>query len=194
MKVSLAFALALALVGCRGTDAPRPQAEAEPAAPTEDAPEPSGAPTTTSEVPRSQVRVYFPSANGTGLVAEDREIFVTPASGDQIKQIVSDLLSGPTEDGALAAVPPGTRLRQAYVLDGGIAYLDFSSELTALGGGSMTELLTVYAIIDSVVANVPEVKKVGLLVEGAPIETLNGHMDLRRPLPADLSLIQKVEI
>jgi germination protein M len=194
VRNALAFALALAIVGCRGADAPRPPTEAETAAPTEEASEPGGAPTATSEVPRGHVRVYFPSANGSGLVAEDREIFVTPASGDRIKQIVSDLLSGPTEDGALAAVPPGTRLRQAYVIDGGVAFLDFSSELTALGGGSTTELLTVYAIIDSVVANVPEIKKVGLLVEGAPIETLNGHMDLRRPLPADLSLIQKVEI
>jgi spore germination protein GerM len=190
----LAFALALALVaGCRG-HTPRPAEEKEtPAAPTEEAPTGSPAPETAGEVPRGHVQVYFPSAEGSGLVAEEREIFTTPASGDRIKQIVSDLLSGPTDDRALAAVPPGTRLRQAYVVAGGTAYLDFSSELTRLGGGSTTELLTVYAIIDSVVANVPEVKKVGLLVEGAPIETLNGHMDLRRPLAGDLSLILKAQ-
>jgi spore germination protein GerM len=194
VKVSsgLALALALALVaGCRG-NAPRPAEQKEaPAATTEEAPTGSPAPETTGDVPRGHVQVYFPSAEGSGLVAEEREIFTTPESGDRIKQIVSDLISGPTDDRALAAVPPGTRLRQAYVVAGGVAYLDFSSELTRLGGGSTTELLTVYAIIDSVVANVPGVKKVGLLVEGAPIETLNGHMDLRRPLGGDLTLILK---
>ena len=184
--------LAIAVAACRQGTAPERAATATPdpdASPITASPQP-----TPQEVPRTTVSVYFPSAQGAGLVAEEREIFVTTAPGDRIKQIIADLLSGPTDDEALPAVPPGTRLRQAYVIEGGVAYLDFSSELTGIGGGSMAELLTVYAIVDSVVANVPEVKKVGLLVDGAPIETLNGHMDLRRPIPPDRSLILAVEI
>jgi len=185
---AIAVAIAVVLAGCRHDAGRSGEAEAPAASPGDAT---SNAP---SEVPRGQVSIYFPSASASGLVAEEREIFVTSTPGDRIKQIVADLLSGPTEDGALPAVPSGTRLRQAYVVEDGVAYLDFSSELTALGGGSMAELLTVYAIVDSVVANVPEVRKVGLLVDGAPIETLNGHMDLRRPLPGDLSLVLPVEI
>jgi len=129
------------------------------------------------------VEIYFPSALSDGLVGEFRQIFDTVTPGDRAKQIVADLISGPTSDDCLRAVSPSTRLRQAYVLTDGTAYLDFSSELTeGLGGGSMKELLTVYAIVDSVAFGVREIRRVAILVNGRPLETMNGHLDLRRPL------------
>lgn len=136
------------------------------------------------------VEVYFPSAVDDGLVGEFREIFDTATPGDRVKQIIADLISGPTTAQCMRAVPPGTRLRQAYVLADGTAYLDFSSELTeGIGGGSMKELLTVYSIVDSVAFNLREVQRVAILVNGRPIETMNGHLDLRRPLNPDARMI-----
>jgi len=136
------------------------------------------------------VEVYFPAAGGNGLIGEYNEIFETVTPGDRVKQIVAELISGPSNPDSLPAVPQGTRLRQAYVLDDGTAFLDFSSDLVeGMGGGSMEELLTVYSIIDSVVLNVSEIRRVGILIEGEIIETLNGHMDLRRPLKPDSKLI-----
>ncbi len=141
-------------------------------------------------LPRRTVEIYFPSEVDDGLVSEFREIFATATAGDQIKQILADLISGPSSKQASRALPAGTRLRQAYVLDDGIAWLDFSSELTeGIGGGSMAELLTVYSIVNSVVANVPDVRRVGILVNGQPVETLNGHMHLLNPLRPNFSLI-----
>ena len=136
------------------------------------------------------VEIYFPSALSDGLVGEFRQIFDTVTPGDRAKQIIADLISGPTSDDCLRAVSPSTRLRQVYVLSDGTAYLDFSSALTeGVGGGSMTELLTVYAIVDSVALGVREVKRVAILVNGRPLETMNGHLDLRRPLKPNPRLI-----
>jgi spore germination protein GerM len=136
------------------------------------------------------VEIYFPSTNGDGLIGEFREIFNTATPGDRAKQIVSDLISGPTSNQALRAISPGTRLRQAYVLENGVAYLDFSQELAdGLGGGSMNELLTVYAIVDSVALGVQEIKRVAILINGRPIETMNGHLDLRGPLKPNARFI-----
>jgi len=162
-----------------GTDPPtEPDAEADP---DEDVDEP---------LRTATVEIYFPSALSDGLVGEFREIFDTANPGDRAKQIVADLISGPTSDDCLRAMSPSTRLRQVYVLGDGIAYLDFSSELTeGVGGGSMTELLTVYAIVDSVAFGVREVHRVGILVNGRPLETMNGHLDLRRPLKPNSRLI-----
>jgi spore germination protein GerM len=141
-------------------------------------------------LPRSTVEIYFPSSEHDGLVGEYREIFEISNPSDRVKQIVADLISGPEGPNALRALPPATRLRQAYVLEDGVAYLDFSAGLTeGIGGGSMEEILAVYAIVNSIVANVPEVRKVGILVNGRVLATLNGHLDLRRPLPPDYSLI-----
>ena len=50
---------------------------------------------------RRTVESYFPSAIEDGLVSEFREIFDTATPGDQIKQIVADLISGPTTDETL---------------------------------------------------------------------------------------------
>jgi spore germination protein GerM len=139
---------------------------------------------------RQAVVIYYPSTAGAGLAAEEHQIFLTRAPGDRAKQIVNDLISGPTREQGLRALPAGTRLRQVYVLDDGTAWVDLSADLQqGIGGGSAEELLTVYAIVNSIALNVPEIRRVGLLIDGRPVETLNGHMDLRRPLPPDRSLI-----
>ena len=136
------------------------------------------------------VEIYFPSARKDGLLGEFRQIFDTATPGDRAKQIIADLISGPTSGACLRAVSPSTRLRQVYVLSDGTAYVDFSSELTeGFGGGSMRELLTVYAIVDSVALGIREVHRVAILVNGRPLETMNGHLDLRRPLKPNPRLI-----
>ena len=139
---------------------------------------------------REAVSVYFPSASGDGLVAERREIFATRTPGDRIKQIINDLIDGPASSGSLRALPAGTQLRQVFVVEDGTAYLDFNAELAdGMRGGSAHELYTVYAIVNSVILNVNGVRRVGLLVNGHPVDSLSGHLDLRRPLTADRSLV-----
>ena len=139
---------------------------------------------------RRSIVIFFPATDLPGLVGEPREIFETATPGDRVKQIVADLISGPATEQAMRALPGGTRLKQVYVLDDGTAYLDFSPDLRqGIGGGSTEELLTIYAIVDSVALNVPEIRRVGILVNGEPLETLNGHVDLRQPLRPDLSWI-----
>ena len=136
------------------------------------------------------MRIYYPAIDGDGLIGESHEIFRTTAPGDRAKQILADLISGPIEEGAMSALPPGTHLRQVYVLEDGTAFVDFSSDLEqGMSGGSTEEMFTVYAIVNSVVLNIPEIHRVGILIEGKPVDTLNGHLDLRRPLPPNLSII-----
>jgi len=178
------------LAACGGApDAPAPEtapAPAEAAAPE------TGATAAPAEPLRPvRVRVYFPSADATDLVGEDREIFDTAAPGDRAKQILSDLIEGPESGAAVPAVPRGVRLRQVYVLADGTAWADFSVELRDLAaGGSAEELTTVYAIVDSVALNVREIRRLGILIEGEEVDTLTGHLDLRRPLAPRTDLIR----
>jgi hypothetical protein len=57
-------------------------------------------------------------------------------------------------------------------------------------GGSAAELLTVYAIVNAVTANLPAIMRVQILLDGKEVDTLAGHMDLRRPLQRNESLVQ----
>lgn len=189
----LAAAAALLATGCGGGDGeaverPAPgQADASgtPAGEGEGQDEPG-----TGPLPRRNVEIYYPSAVEDGLVGEIHEIFNTATPGDRAKQIIADLISGPENPGALRALPPATRLRQVYVLDNGVAYVDFSADLTeGMGGGSKDEILAVYSVVNSVAINLPEIRRVGILINGRSVATLNGHLDLRRPLAPDFSLI-----
>ena len=47
------------------------------------------------------------------------------------------------------------------------------------------ELLTVYAIVNAVTANLPGVQRVQILVDGREVDTIAGHIDVRRPLERD---------
>lgn len=137
---------------------------------------------------RTSVTLYFPSATGDRLAAEIREIVETRRPADRGAQILTALLAGPQTEDALPAVPPGTTLRQLWVRDDGNAYADFSEEfMSAATGGSADQILTVYAIVNSLTENVRAIRRVGILVAGRERPTF-GHLDLSRPLPPDLTL------
>jgi spore germination protein GerM len=186
------LAIAGLLVGCGSgdggaaptTETPEAPAGAETAQPAPEGDERRAA----APLSRALVTVYFPSASVGGLLGENREIFNT-SPVERAKQILSDVIAGPEGPDALPALPAGTRLRQVFVLESGVAYADFSAQLRdGMSGGSQTELLAVYAIVNSVALNVPEIRRVGILVEGEPCESLNGHVDLRHPLAPKPSL------
>ncbi len=69
--------------------------------------------------------------------------------------------------------------------------MDLSREVTsAHPGGSFTEMLTVYAIVNAVTANLPSVQRVQILVDGCEVDTIAGHSDMRRPIVRDASLVR----
>ncbi|HEX6850944.1 MAG TPA: GerMN domain-containing protein [Candidatus Polarisedimenticolaceae bacterium] len=177
-------ALALAALACGG-ERPRDRA----AAPEPGAPPPSESELDAANAPATvDVTVYFPGPNGRELVGETRGILPTPLPGDRAKQIVQELIAG-SRGGAERAIPEGTTLRQVFVEDDGTAWVDLSPEFRNGIGGTADELLQVYAVVDSIGLNVPGITKVGLIVDGRPLETLNGHLDLRRPLPPRRDLV-----
>jgi germination protein M len=53
----------------------------------------------------------------------------------------------------------------------------------------MNELFTVYTIVNTITTNLPDVQSVQLLIDGREVDTLAGHVDLRRPLRKNESLI-----
>jgi len=179
-----AFLLVALLPACGGQNKTAPE-------PVPAATQPQGSASQSQDaapLAKASVTIYFPSTAGDTLAAETREIVDTKRPADRGAQILAALLDGPRTEGALPAVPPGTTLRQLWVRDDGNAYADFSEELLGgATGGSADEILTVYAIVDSLTENVPAIRRVGILVGGRERATF-GHLDLSRPLPPDLTL------
>ncbi len=183
--------LLLTVFGCSGSvDDPAvvdPAPEAVDALAETDLPDPTLHDDATR--PLREVSLFFPSAVLDGLEPVKVGIYDTPAAEDIARQILASLLGGDPPEGCLRAVPQGTRLRQVYLYRG-VAWVNFSREFhNGVGGGSTAELSVIYAIVNSIALNIEGIERVGILIDGEPVQTLNGHLDLSRPLAPDLRLV-----
>ena len=151
---------------------------------------PTPAPSVEAQRQLRTVTLYFAAADGTGLVAEAREIADCLAETDCLHATVQALLNGPV--GELSPVfPPQATVRGITVV-GGELQVDFDRTLIDNHpGGSWGELLTVYALADTVAVNFPHFRQVRILIEGSTVETLKGHVDLRQPINPDFTLVLK---
>jgi len=141
--------------------------------------------------PQRQLRtvtLYFAAADGSGLVAEGREITDCLVETDCLLATVRALLAGPIGD--LTPVFPLNTIVRGVTIAGSEVQVDFDRTLIdGHPGGSWSELLTVYALADTVAVNFPHLRQVRILVDGAPVETLKGHVDLRQPLAPDFTIL-----
>ncbi len=135
--------------------------------------------------------LYYGSQDGQSLVAFKTDVPFADELVAQGREILAMQLE-PAPSPYVSVIPEGTALRAFYVTERGEAFVDLSREIsTAHPGGSFTELLTVYAIVNAVTANLPAVQRVQILVDGGEVDTIAGHVDLRRPLARDNSLVRE---
>jgi spore germination protein GerM len=137
-----------------------------------------------------KARLFYVSEDGMSLTSVEREVAYGDGALEQAREIVSAQIA-PVVEPLVSAVPPGTALRAVFLTDTGDAYVDLSREVvSAHPGGTVNELLTIYTIVNALTDNLPAVTGVQLLVDGRELETLSGHIDLRRPLAKNLAWVQ----
>jgi spore germination protein GerM len=157
--------------------AARPASGAAPAAPA-----PPGR--------KIKARLFYVADDGTRLTSVERDVAYGEGADDQAREIVAAQIA-PVVEPLVSAIPPGTTLRAVFITKSGDAYVDLSREARAAHpGGTVNELLTVYTIVNALTVNLPAVTAVQVLVDGKEVDTLSGHVDLRRPLAKDLSWVQ----
>ena len=102
------------------------------------------------------------------------------------KRCVGELINGP-----LGNLPPPFPLRtsiRSIRINGDVALLDLGDEVAkGLPGGSNSEMTAVYSIVNTIAVNFPRIKMVKLMLNGKDVETLSGHLDLRKPLAPDFA-------
>jgi hypothetical protein len=136
-----------------------------------------------------KARLFYVSEDGTRLTGVEREVVYGEGPAAQAQLIINAQLA-PVAAPLVSAVPPGTTLRALYLSAKGEAYVDLSRDVaTAHTGGSRDELLTIYTIVNALTSNLPAVRSVQVLVDGKEVDTLAGHVDLRRPLMKNLELV-----
>ena len=131
---------------------------------------------------KTVIKLYFEGAEDAQLYPEEREADETIEPAARARLVLEELVKGSARE-LLPTVPQGTSVHEVYLDPAGVAYVDFSHEIRdSHMGGSEGEIMTVESVVNSVVANVPEVSAVQILIEGRPVATLAGHLDLSAPL------------
>jgi spore germination protein GerM len=136
--------------------------------------------------------LYYASTDGQTLVEVRRDVELAADAAGQGREILRAQLA-PAPKPYVSVIPPGTTLRAFYVTERGEAFVDLSRELSAAHrGGSLAELMTVHALVNAVARNLPAVQRVQILVDGQTVDTIAGHVDVRRPLVRDTSLVREI--
>lgn len=126
-----------------------------------------------------KIKLYFSNQDTSELVEEEREVEVNP-NQHLAKYIMEQLIVGPRDSNHLATVPPETKIKDIKVKDG-VCYVDLSEEfITKHTGGSFSESITIYSIVNSL-TEIPEIKKVQFLIEGQKRQEFTGHVDFSKP-------------
>jgi spore germination protein GerM len=137
---------------------------------------------------RLVANLYFADPRNPYLVAEAR-VVANPGDPAALgRRLIAALIDGPSE-GNYPTIPKGTRLRSFFLLADGTAVVDFTPQFRENHPGSCRmEQLTLFSIVNSLILNVPEIRRVKILIDGAEAQTLAGHLALDFPLTADILL------
>ena len=157
------------------------------------APASAAAPAAPSSAPATAVRritaiLFYVSEDGLSLAPVQREVPFESNVTEQARAIIEAQLSAPPP--LVSAIPSDTKLREVFVTERGDAFVDLSGDITAKhAGGSLDEILTVYAIVNALTVNLPAISRVQILVDGKEVDTLAGHVDLRHPLAKSMDWV-----
>ena len=139
--------------------------------------------------PQETAKLYFPSYEQGALLEEGRPISWASSDEDRIRQVILAIVEG-SRQGLSRALPPTASIRGVFLTLDGTAYLDFSEESVAdLKPGISSESLVLDAIVNSIVVNVPRVKRVRIVVQGRNVDSLDGHADWGEFLLPDLTRV-----
>lgn len=136
-------------------------------------------------MPSAPVTLYFAAPDAAGLVAEVRWL---PVHQTDAKGRLQALVEGPRRADLFPTLPSPLGIRSVSV-EGDLVTVDFDRELVERHpGGSAGEILTVFSVVNTL-TEIPGIRRVAWRIDGRPVETLVGHLDLSRPIERDPSLI-----
>lgn len=123
------------------------------------------------------------------LVRETRSVPLPENPAGALSVVARELLKGSANAGVPHSFPRDTVVRAAFLLPDGTAFVDLGGPTLTQGWGtgSHEELMAVYSVVQTVTTDFPEAKRVRILVNGEPAETLAGHVNLQHaltPMPA----------
>jgi spore germination protein GerM len=145
-----------------------------------------------NKVAMRTVSLYYESPDLL-LAPEQRSLPLPENPAAALDVVMRELMKGSVNAAVPRLLPADTIVRGAYLLPDGTAFVDLGGPTLSQGWstGSHQELMAIYSVVQTVTANFPEAKKVRMLVNGEPAETLAGHVSLNRALTPVPSMVAR---
>ena len=138
-----------------------------------------------------RARIFYVVEEGISLVGVDRDVPYAESPVEQARKLLEAQLETHRARRSVSRCPRARVCGSFFLTEKGEAYVDLSPEIADKHpGGSLEELFTVYAIVNVLTVNLPAVTSVQMLVDGHEVDTLAGHIDLRRPLTKNMNLVK----
>ncbi len=132
------------------------------------------------------VSLFFADEQGR-LVREAREVETCQDQVTCLRSLLEELFSGPVSE-LTSVVPEWTDINQIRI-DGDLVTVDVGIEFAeSLPRGSSAEMLAVYGIVNTICSNLPDIRRVKIILGGNQ-EAKLGHLDLSEPLEPDFTLV-----
>lgn len=144
---------------------------------------------TASKREKQEVQLYFSDSNERFLTPEVRYIPKKKSINGKAEELVKALLEG-SKTGLVNTFPGETKLQSVKVTKNGTAYVSFGKNLIEFHpGGSTSEITTIYSLTNTLSLNIPNIKRVKLLINGKELKTIKGHIDTKHPFMLNRELL-----
>ena len=134
--------------------------------------------------------LYFGGESSDYLIKEFRPVSSVRNPEKMSAVLIKELINGPDAKG-VRTIPEQTRLLAVDFSKDGLLVVDFSKEFTEQHpGGSSSEIMTVYSIVNTLTTNIKDVKMVKIIQQGRTFDTIAGHIDCNKTFYPDLELVR----
>jgi hypothetical protein len=134
--------------------------------------------------------LYFGDENSDFLVKEFRRVSSLKAPELKAAALINELIKGPYAKG-VRTIPEQTKLRSVKVDKEGLVRVDFGPELSDFHpGGSSSELMTVFSVVNTLTSNIKEARRVKISIDGKDIDTIAGHIDCSKPFSSNQKIVR----
>ena len=129
--------------------------------------------------PTERVTLYVAFDDPGVLRSQGAEIPLPSARQQRAEEVLRALLAIYLSKDSPHPLALGAEVRAVYLVTPGVAIIDLNSAFAnGHRSGVLEEELTVASLIQTLVANIPDILRVKILVDGKERETLAGHADL----------------
>lgn len=117
-----------------------------------------------------EISLYFLNDKMNGLILERRFI---PKDADVLKQVILEMIKGPTDEYAKPVFPIGTKLLSIDMQEGTV-FVNLSKEFLQESDNEQIDKLKIAALVN-VLTDIPSVNNVQILIEGNKVDAIGKY-------------------